>query len=1500
MGFLERFYSAQVPEWSGAYVRLKDYLALLEKLSTLPIVTHIGKHRHDPRTAHAKHNQIRTTTPRSISGARPSITGSGSGEGSGGTPASHAATATPNMDESRYLTPLVSHPGEPLRFTDSRRGSIASVDLSVGEDFRRALERIEGDSLALSRFDGSDHHGAELYHSHEHAAIDIHDHEHGHDHHASAGLADPFLLEHAHSSSALKFGELFVQLLDNSPEARKLFSSSEAERPSVVMTDTSIPHPHADYGSMNEMNISSSNTPSQFAFWVRVIERVSPYFVGTSSCRDLARAIRFLSESAKRRVTFLERYATHPISHIFLEHAYECKIAALSDSIAQVVCPGCGFKQLIKPENLSQSLDGSAIPSHRPKSQSAVCVSCQLNFTLALDSHAPAGAEASIDYESLLVIFQLSFLADVCRVHAFHSNTEKLLHNELARLDKLIIRKQKQRREFEMHARRASLAAQGQLPTQPISLLESGDESVYGEPPSKGELENIFKELYRGGEMLRSYDQLNVGAFVKLLDYLQRHLQSRAKRVPEALLTLHTLPKVRFSHSGSATLPNECSRRVTNTQDEMTHLLSAGELSTVEDVAPSARRNGRERRGSSPILAAAAAVGSAISGLMSFKDTISLEGDKTDVSDMQLIETEMHEPNRGTIIDPARIKRLNVSELREELSDTADSVVTELEKHYSFAAPDDSSMCAERLLHTLRQRYTSVFGGSERDAHQALRVRLEESSELILYEIGCLMGVSLCLLLTTVLFALVVPDFMLNYSYLVASAPLFRVLFAVTLVLYCWGAVLYACEYYGVNFVFILNADVRSALSHLKVWYCASVLSFISLGTLVTCGVLYLRIWLGHEMALLANETESEPRPPTPTPPTKADVAPSFETMAPHFMLTPSFVQLVVFLGLLLVIFCPFKLFFYHTRKYLGNTLMYALASPFSNPTFEVAFLTDHLCSLTKVAFDLTYSICFYSADIAAFFSWNEQVYSTCKPMTSEAQKVLVFIPFLLRLLQCVKRYLTHGKDFRQLINAGKYGTSILMTALAIHYKNTLSSLSPDALDALAIIPTFGPVHFHALGDVSASSTRAPPPPNAIGILASDTTFPVYLTPDILHASRARSGYVAVAVVATMYQFLWDLRMDWGLLELGSAFPFRARSVFGKHRNLIYTIAAIINLILRCAWVDTLLPASLGFPGAQLRSEMWIFVIISLEIVRHAIWSFFRLENEHLNNVGEYRALKIATPAAPSLILTENELDSIPLQRNQRSEPFPSSFAATKQPFDTFKTASLQSETEKDTSHEKGAILSEWGTSLQTPQQRSLSFGGLSRTPTGVTCTPTGVTGTPAAVTRTPTSTLGLPQQANVSFSVLSTPGETTAPSAQRSELSASASRSDAQASLSPRKRSIVDAPISNPDSDLSNLLLPPLSRGPSRLLRMAGRNLLLESVDQVVATSLQVEKARQKFMGLLRQSRARALASPPSHALSPGITQAEWSLGPSATAAADEQKEAIEFEQTEQTQSIV
>ncbi|KAK8627755.1 hypothetical protein V6N13_135357 [Hibiscus sabdariffa] len=60
-----------------------------------------------------------------------------------------------------------------------------------------------------------------------------------------------------------------------------------------------------------------------------------------------------------------------------------------------------------------------------------------------------------------------------------------------------------------------------------------------------------------------------------------------------------------------------------------------------------------------------------------------------------------------------------------------------------------------------------------------------------------------------------------------------------------------------------------------------------------------------------------------------------------------------------------------------------------------------------------------------------------------------------------------------------------------------------------------------------------------------------------------------------------------------------------------------LNVLLRFAWLQTVLNFEFSLHPQTLTT-----IVASLEIIRRDIWNFFRLENEHLNNVGKYRAFK--------------------------------------------------------------------------------------------------------------------------------------------------------------------------------------------------------------------------------------------------------------------------------------
>ncbi|KAH9709649.1 phosphate transporter PHO1 [Citrus sinensis] len=96
-----------------------------------------------------------------------------------------------------------------------------------------------------------------------------------------------------------------------------------------------------------------------------------------------------------------------------------------------------------------------------------------------------------------------------------------------------------------------------------------------------------------------------------------------------------------------------------------------------------------------------------------------------------------------------------------------------------------------------------------------------------------------------------------------------------------------------------------------------------------------------------------------------------------------------------------------------------------------------------------------------------------------------------------------------------------------------------------------------------------------------------------------------------------DIVFDWGLLNWHSKNCWLRDKLLVPHKS-VYFIGMDLNALLRFAWLQNVLNFNFTF----LHRNTMITIVASLEIIRRSIWNFFRLENEHLSNVGKYRAFK--------------------------------------------------------------------------------------------------------------------------------------------------------------------------------------------------------------------------------------------------------------------------------------
>ncbi|CAM8956144.1 unnamed protein product [Rhodiola kirilowii] len=109
----------------------------------------------------------------------------------------------------------------------------------------------------------------------------------------------------------------------------------------------------------------------------------------------------------------------------------------------------------------------------------------------------------------------------------------------------------------------------------------------------------------------------------------------------------------------------------------------------------------------------------------------------------------------------------------------------------------------------------------------------------------------------------------------------------------------------------------------------------------------------------------------------------------------------------------------------------------------------------------------------------------------------------------------------------------------------------------------------------------------------------------------------ATSIVSAVYSLYWDLVVDWGLLKRNSKNKWLRDKLMIPNKG-VYFVAMVLNVLLKFAWLQTVL----NFQVLVMHRQLFLTVVASLEIIRRGIWNFFRLENEHLNNVGKFRAFK--------------------------------------------------------------------------------------------------------------------------------------------------------------------------------------------------------------------------------------------------------------------------------------
>ncbi|GES98664.1 EXS family protein [Rhizophagus clarus] len=119
----------------------------------------------------------------------------------------------------------------------------------------------------------------------------------------------------------------------------------------------------------------------------------------------------------------------------------------------------------------------------------------------------------------------------------------------------------------------------------------------------------------------------------------------------------------------------------------------------------------------------------------------------------------------------------------------------------------------------------------------------------------------------------------------------------------------------------------------------------------------------------------------------------------------------------------------------------------------------------------------------------------------------------------------------------------------------------------------------------------------------------------IASTSINRALWVIVQSISSIYSFIWDVKMDWSLFKLHST-NYLLRDELGFEHHWLYYCAIIINFILRMSWTLLLIN------NENFSREAASFIVASSEMIRRIQWCIIRVENEHVNNCVQFRAIK--------------------------------------------------------------------------------------------------------------------------------------------------------------------------------------------------------------------------------------------------------------------------------------
>lgn len=278
----------------------------------------------------------------------------------------------------------------------------------------------------------------------------------------------------------------------------------------------------------------------------------------------------------------------------------------------------------------------------------------------------------------------------------------------------------------------------------------------------------------------------------------------------------------------------------------------------------------------------------------------------------------------------------------------------------------------------------------------------------------------------------------------------------------------------------------------------------------------------------------------------------------------PSYtVPLALLCFMVLFLLNPTRTFHHEARFWLLKKLGRVVCAPFFFVQFADFWLGDQLNTLVQVLKDFEYSLCFYTHGINWYASMNIDD-NVCVDKTQVVRNIVACLPAWWRFAQCLRRYRDTREMFPHLVNAFKYATTFFVVTFSC-LANVYKGQYEDSIN--------NPFFYMRVGSMLFSSC---------------------------------------------FVFWWDMVMDWGLFEKNAGEYKFLREELVYSSPYYYYFGIVEDFILRFSWTFTLILTELNIAN----SEIIVSILAPMEVFRRFIWNFFRLENEHINNCGKFRAVR--------------------------------------------------------------------------------------------------------------------------------------------------------------------------------------------------------------------------------------------------------------------------------------